>query len=101
MIYSFTHTNSHLSGKVYDVTEFLDGELPLEFLVLWFLFLALGYSITDHPGKCIPLLLSRWTCEWQEKIVGGSKIILKYAGKDATYVLLKIFVNTYINGIYI
>lgn len=34
MIYSFTHTDLHLSGKVYDVTEFLDGELPLQFFVL-------------------------------------------------------------------
>lgn len=34
MIYSFTHIDSYLSGKVYDVTEFLDGELPLEFFIL-------------------------------------------------------------------
>lgn len=34
MIYSFAFTDSHLSGKVYDVTEFLDGELPLGFFVL-------------------------------------------------------------------
>lgn len=34
MIYSFAYIDSHLSGKVYDVTEFLDGELPLEFFVL-------------------------------------------------------------------
>ena len=47
------------TGKVYDVTDFLDGMLYLSF--------ATPRSLTvplEHPG--------------------GSKIILKYAGKDAT-----------------
>jgi L-lactate dehydrogenase (cytochrome) len=52
-----------LSGKVYDVTEFLDG-VTFDLDDLWPRF----NSVVEHPG--------------------GSKIILKYAGKDATYVIV-------------
>ncbi len=45
-------------GNVYDVTEFLD----------------------DHPGKWIACDKD----EFKSIKLGGSKIILKYAGKDAT-----------------
>lgn len=50
------------AGKVYDVTEFLDGEQLL--LGSPIHGINNSMSLQDHPG--------------------GSKIILKYAGKDAT-----------------
>ena len=49
-----------LPGKVYDVTEFLDGKDFGAFI----LEPPTNFSVLEHPG--------------------GSKIILKYAGKDAT-----------------
>ena len=48
-------------GKVYDVTDFLDGKPDRP----------------KAPQTCIDVLLEH---------PGGSKIILKYAGKDATWV---------------
>ena len=89
-----THSHAEwLVGNVYDVTEFLDG--------LWFKQGLVALKTTSHSSLASPSHLScgprLQTTPVSERITpwttdqfrthagsGGSKIILKYAGKDAT-----------------
>jgi hypothetical protein len=75
------------SGKVYDVTEFLDGT--------YYFWLSVD-QLADVQTLKITLVCRLELRERRRlftRVTGGSKIILKYAGKDATFVCTHIFVT--------